>query len=454
MKKLVLLVFALNICLGTFAQFTPGDTLKYRISLKDKAATDYSLQKPEMYLSKKSIERRKRQGLEIDSTDLPVCKKYVDAIRKKGVHVLVTGKWDNFVTVSCNDSMLIAEIAGLPFVRSTERVWRGVAKRASERDSLINKPLRTDSLYGPAITQIKMSHVDRLHEAGFKGQGMTIAVIDAGFHNVDKIEAMKNINILGTRDFVNPEADIYAESSHGMSVLSCMAMNQPNVMIGTAPEASYWLLRSEDEYSENLVEQDYWAAAIEFADSVGVDLVNTSLGYYSFDDPAKNYRYRDLNGHYALMSREAAKAADKGIVVVCSAGNSGSGSWKKITPPGDAENVITVGAVNKYGVLAPFSSVGNTADGRVKPDVVAVGLGSDVMGTDGNLRHANGTSFSSPIMCGMVACLWQACPELTAKEIIELVRRSGDRAVFPDNIYGYGIPDLWKAYQSTVNTRR
>lgn len=454
MKKLVLLVFALNICLGTFAQFTPEDTLKYRISLKDKAATDYSLQKPEMYLSKKSIERRKRQGLEIDSTDLPVCKKYVDAIRKKGVHVLVTGKWDNFVTVSCNDSMLIAEIAGLPFVRSTERVWRGVAKRASERDSLINKPLRTDSLYGPAITQIKMSHADRLHEAGFKGQGMTIAVIDAGFHNVDKIEAMKNINILGTRDFVNPEADIYAESSHGMSVLSCMAMNQPNGMIGTAPEASYWLLRSEDEYSENLVEQDYWAAAIEFADSVGVDLVNTSLGYYSFDDPTKNYRYRDLNGHYALMSREAAKAADKGIVVVCSAGNSGSGSWKKITPPGDAENVITVGAVNKYGVLAPFSSVGNTADGRVKPDVVAVGLGSDVMGTDGNLRHANGTSFSSPIMCGMVACLWQACPELTAKEIIELVRRSGDRAVFPDNIYGYGIPDLWKAYQSTVNTRR
>lgn len=454
MKKLVLLVFALNICLGTFAQFTPEDTLKYRISLKDKAATDYSLQKPEMYLSKKSIERRKRQGLEIDSTDLPVCKKYVDAIRKKGVHVLVIGKWDNFVTVSCNDSMLIAEIAGLPFVRSTERVWRGVAKRASERDSLINKPLRTDSLYGPAITQIKMSHADRLHEAGFKGQGMTIAVIDAGFHNVDKIEAMKNINILGTRDFVNPEADIYAESSHGMSVLSCMAMNQPNVMIGTAPEASYWLLRSEDEYSENLVEQDYWAAAIEFADSVGVDLVNTSLGYYSFDDPTKNYRYRDLNGHYALMSREAAKAADKGIVVVCSAGNSGSGSWKKITPPGDAENVITVGAVNKYGVLAPFSSVGNTADGRVKPDVVAVGLGSDVMGTDGNLRHANGTSFSSPIMCGMVACLWQACPELTAKEIIELVRRSGDRAVFPDNIYGYGIPDLWKAYQSTVNTRR
>ena len=454
MKKFIVLILALNMYLGVFAQFTPGDTLKYRISLKDKAATDYSLQKPEKYLSKKSIERRKKQGLPIDSTDLPVCRKYVDAIRKTGVHVLVTGKWDNFVTVSCNDSMLISEIAQLPFVRSTERVWKGITQRAFQRDSLINKPLRTDSLYGPAITQAAMSRVDLLHDAGFKGEGMTIAVIDAGFHNVDKIDAMKNIRILGVRDFVNPEADIYAESSHGMSVLSCMAMNQPHVMIGTAPEASYWLLRSEDEYSENLVEQDYWAAAIEFADSVGVDLVNTSLGYYSFDDPAKNYRYRDLNGHYALMSREAAKAADKGMVVVCSAGNSGAGSWKKITPPGDAENIITVGAVTKRGELAPFSSVGNTADGRVKPDVVAVGLNSDVMGTDGNFRRANGTSFASPIMCGMVACLWQACPKLTAKQIIDLVRQSGDRADFPDNIYGYGIPDLWKAYLQSSSTER
>lgn len=446
MKKLITLILFAAVSTGISAQFTAGDTLKYRISLKDKAATNYSLQKPEKFLSKKSIERRKRQGLAIDSTDLPVCRKYVDVIRKKGVHVLVTGKWDNLVTVSCNDSTLIDEIARLPFVLSTERVWKGKMEKSTQRDSLINSPLRTDSLYGPAITQIEMSKANLLHAAGFKGQGMTIAVIDAGFHNVDKIEAMKNINILGVRDFVNPEADIYAESSHGMAVLSCMAMNQPNVMIGTAPEAAYWLLRSEDEYSESLVEQDYWAAAIEFADSVGVDVVNTSLGYYSFDDPTKNYRYRDLNGHHALMSREAAKAADKGMVVVCSAGNSGAGSWKKITPPGDADNVITVGAIAKDRELAPFSSIGNTSDGRVKPDVVAVGLGADVMGTDGNLHHANGTSFSSPIMCGMVTCLWQACPKLTAKEIIELVRRSGDRADFPDNIYGYGIPDLWKAY--------
>lgn len=447
MKRLVLTILALTTVFGVWAQFSATDTLKYRISLTDKAATTYSLKKPEKFLSKKSIERRKRQGLAIDSTDLPVCKKYVDAIRKKGVNVLVTGKWDNIVTVSCNDSTLIDQIAQLPFVRSTEKVWQGKVKSATKRDSLINNPQRSDSLYGPAITQLKMSRAHLLHEAGFKGQGMTIAVIDAGFHNADSIDAMKNIRVLGTRDFVNPEADIYAESSHGMSVLSCMGMNQPNVMIGTAPEASYWLLRSEDEYSETLVEQDYWAAAIEFADSVGVDVVNTSLGYFSFDDPSKDYQYRDLDGRHALMSREAAKAADKGMVLVCSAGNSGSGPWKKITPPGDAENVLTVGAIDKKKVLAPFSSIGNTADGRVKPDIVAVGFRADVMGTDGNLRTANGTSFSSPIMCGMVACLWQACPTLTAKEIIELVRQSGDRADFPDNIYGYGIPDLWKAYE-------
>lgn len=447
MKRFVLAAMAFTFMLGASAQLTSTDTLKYRISLTDKAATTYSLNKPSKYLSQKSIERRKKQGLPIDSTDLPVCKKYVDAIKAKGVRILVTGKWDNFVTVSCNDTTLIDEIAQLPFVRSTEKVWHGKDATITKRDSLINQPLHSDSLYGPAIDQIKMSRAHLLHEAGFKGQGMTIAVIDAGFHNADKIDAMKNIRVLGTHDFVDPSSDIYAQNSHGLQVLSCMAMNQPNVMIGTAPEASYWLLRSEDVLSEHLVEQDYWSAAIEFADSVGVDVINTSLGYVSFDDPSKNYRYRDLDGRHVLMSRQASKAADKGMVLVCSAGNSGNDPWKKISPPGDAENVLTVGAIDKKQLLASFSSIGNTADGRVKPDVVAVGLGANVMGTNGNLQKANGTSFSSPIMCGMVTCLWQACPNLTAKEIIELVRSVGDRVDFPDNIYGYGIPDLWKAYQ-------
>ncbi len=448
MRKLISFLAIALLATGASAQ---QDTLKYRISLKDKAATEYSLKKPEKYLSAKAIERRRKQNLSIDSTDLPVCRKYIDEIRKQGVKIVVTGKWDNFVTVSCNDTTLIDRIAALPFVLSTEKVWispgAGKPSMATERDSVLNQPtIHPDSIYGRAITQIQMSNGDKLHEAGFKGQGMTIAVIDAGFHNVDKITAMQNIRILGTKDFVNQQADIFAESSHGMSVLSCIGMNRPDIMTGTAPEASFWLLRSEDEYSEHLVEQDYWSAAVEFADSVGVDVINTSLGYYSFDDKSKNYKYRDLDGRHALMSRQASHIADKGMILVCSAGNSGAGSWKKITPPGDADNVLTVGAIDKRAVLATFSSVGNTADHRVKPDVVAVGVGSDVIRTDGNQGRANGTSFSSPIMCGMVTCLWQACPTLTAKEVIELVRRSGDRAGFPDNIYGYGVPDMWKAY--------
>lgn len=448
-KQIFLLAFAL-FAAGAFAQ---QDTLKYRISLKDKATTTYSLDRPEDFLSEKAIARRQKQNLPIDSTDLPVCRKYINEICQQGVNIVMTGKWENFVTVSCNDSTLIDRIAALPFVSTTEKVWIAPhpdkPSMATDRDSLINRPtLHPDSIYGLAMNQIQLSNGDKLHDAGFKGEGMTIAVIDAGFHNADKITAMQNIHVLGTRDFVNPQADIFAESSHGMMVLSCIGMNQPEIMVGTAPAASFWLLRSEDEYSEHLVEQDYWVAAVEFADSVGVDVLNTSLGYYTFDDKTKDYKYRDLDGRQALMSRQASRVADKGMVLVCSAGNSGMGSWKKITPPGDAEHVITVGAIDKKMLLAPFSSIGNTADNRIKPDVVAVGLGADVIGTSGNQWKANGTSFSSPIMCGMVTCLWQACPNLTAKEVIQVVRQAGNRFDFPDNIYGYGLPDMWKAYRS------
>lgn len=449
----------------TLALLLPGvcvqaqsDTLKYRVTLRDKAQTEYSLQRPEEFLSAKALERRARQGISVDSTDLPVCRTYIDKVKELGARIVVTGKWENFITVSCNDTTVMDAVAALPFVRSVEQVWKvsasALTPKADKRDSLVNQPtIHPDSIYGTAITQIAMSRGDELHKAGFRGEGMTIAVIDAGYHNVDRITAMRNIRIRGTRDFVEPGSDIYAKGSHGMMVLSCMAMNKPNVMTGTAPEASYWLLRSEDERSEQPVEQDYWAAAVEFADSVGVDVLNTSLGYYVYDDPTLNLRLRDLDGQHELMSRQASRIADKGMILVCSAGNAGMEPWKKITTPGDADNVLTVGAIDKHGVLAPFSSIGNTQDGRIKPDVVAVGLGSDVMRTNGNTGHANGTSFASPIMCGMVACLWQACPDLTAKEVIELVRRVGDRADAPDNIYGYGVPDLWKALQEYRSAR-
>lgn len=431
------------------ASFAQQDSLKYRISLTDKSQTPYSLDEPERFLSPKAIERRKHQGLPVDSTDLPVSPVYIEAIRSYGLPIVVTGKWDNFVTVSCNDTTIMDQISSLPFVREVKRVWNAPEKGPDpvERDSVANVYETGENYYGDAWRQIEISNGHLLHQAGFSGHGMMVGVIDAGFHNADRIALLENVKIEGVRDFVDSQSDIYGENDHGMKVLSCMAANIPYAMVGTAPDAGYVLLRGEDAYTEHLVEQDYWAAALEYADSLGVDVVNTSLGYYDFDDKTQNYRYRDLDGHFSLMSRQAGRAADKGMIVVCSAGNAGSGPWKKITPPADADHILTVGAIGRDGVLANFSSVGNTADGRVKPDVVAVGNRSTVIDTDGTLSSANGTSFASPILCGMVTCLWQACPELTAREIIEIVRLSGDRAEWPDNIYGYGVPDMWKAYQ-------
>ena len=445
--KLIILALASVLALPLMGQ----RTYKYRISLKDKNETTYSLDKPGEYLSQKALERRQRQRLSIDSTDLPVCKAYVDAIQAKGVSIVTTGKWQNTVTVECMNTTLINTLAMLPFVKETEKVWTAPdsipARNKKRKKEITDKLDKTDNYYGPAYRQIQIHKGDSLHQAGFRGEGMTIAVIDAGFYNADALKALKKTKILGTRDFVNPKSDIYEENDHGMKVLSCMATNKPDRMVGTAPEASYWLLRSEDDDTENLVEQDYWAAAIEFADSAGVDVVNTSLGYKSFDDPSKNYTYRNLDGKFALMSRQAGMAADKGIIVVCSAGNEGRKTWKKITPPGDAPNVLTVAAIDSSLVNAIFSSVGNTADGRIKPDVAAIGQRSVVLGTNGEVSRANGTSFSTPTLCGLVACLWQACPQLTAKELIELIKESSDRADYPDNIFGYGIPDVWKAYK-------
>lgn len=446
-KEILLLTLTGLLALPSVAQ----RSYKYRVSLTDKQPTEYSLDNPKQFLSAKALERRRRQGLEIDSTDLPVCRKYINIIKEKGVDIVITSKWQNTVVVQCCDTTLIADLVTLPFVKATEKVWTSPdsipARNKNRKDEVVNSLEKTDNYYGTAHQQIAVHHGDSLHEAGFKGKGMTIAVIDAGYYNADTVEVLKNVTVLGTKDFVNSYSDIYEENNHGLKVFSCMAANKPYIMVGTAPEASYWLLRSEDNDSEHLVEQDYWAAAVEFADSVGVDIINTSLGYKAFDDKSKNYTYQNLDGEYALMSREASLVMDKGMVLVCSGGNEGQKTWKKITPPADAKNVLAVGAMDSSGMNATFSSVGNTTDGRIKPDIMAVGFRSTVVGTNGNITTANGTSFASPIMCGLVACLWQACPQLTAKEVIELVKRCSDRRDYPDNVFGYGVPNVWKAYQ-------
>ena len=433
-------------------------TYKYRVNLRDKAGTAYLVDRPEEFLSDRALARRKRQQLPVDETDLPVSQAYVQELLGMGARLVTTSKWNNTVVLEVEDTLVMDRVASVPFVTQIKKVWTQPdsipTRNKNRKKEVTNDVKKTGNLYGKALQQINIHGGDSLHAAGFMGKGMHVAVIDAGFYNADRIKLFKKLDLLGIRDFVNPHSDIYEEHSHGMMVLSCMAANKKDVFVGTAPEASYWLLRSEDNDTEQPVEEDYWAAAIEFADSVGVDVVNTSLGYYNFDEGYDAYRYRDLDGHTSLMSHSASMAADKGMVVVCSAGNSGADAWKKITPPGDAENVIVVGALTKELINADFSSIGNTADGRIKPDVMAIGAPSVVSSTSGTVSKANGTSFASPTMCGVVVCFWQSCPWLSAKEVVKAVQQAGDRSDFPDNIFGYGVPNLWKAYQRELENKK
>ena len=275
-----------------------------------------------------------------------------------------------------------------------------------------------------------------------------IAVLDAGFMNADSIVALGSIRVTGVHDFVVPaSANVYTEMGHGTKVLSAMGTNTPYYYIGMAPAARYLLLRCEDERTESLVEEDYWAEAAEYADSMGVDIVNSSLGYHAFDDTTTSHHVSDLDGRSTLISRTASMLASKGIVCVCAAGNEGNSGWQKINVPADATDILTVGSVDDKGRCAWFSSVGPTADGRIKPDVMAQGKPAMVVLPSGVIDEDYGTSFSSPQVAGMVACLWQAFPNLTARQIIDLVRQSGSNSLHPDNLCGYGVSNFWKAYK-------
>ena len=446
-------------------KYPGGKFYIWRYTLKDKQGSPYSVEHPSRWLTHKSVERRKRQGLPIDSTDLPVSNRYLrlfektsgEIVRsaKKGAvewTIIGTSRWNNTILVRSNDTTLFHRLASLDCVRKSEMVW-------TSPDS-INRFIKTsvhedfnpwDSVksnrYGNGLEQIEMLTGQRLHNIGLQGKGMTIAVLDGGFQNCDVIPAFRHANIAGAKDFVYPNSQhFYQETDHGTKVLSAMAANEPEVLIGTAPEARYWLLRCEDQQTEQPVEEDYWAMAAEFADSVGVDIISSSLGYNDYDNHPNYYHQRDLDGETALISHTASMLAKKGIVLVNSAGNSGMGPWKKIVFPADARDIITVGALNMEKKNAPFSGVGPTQDGRVKPDVMALGSPTSLISGRGAIIRDMGTSFSTPVVAGLVACLWQAFPEKTALEIINLVRQTSNGYEKPDNVYGYGMPNFWRAY--------
>ena len=454
-----------NVSASTRKKYPGGKCYIWRYTLKDKQGSPYSLEHPGRWLSHKAVERRKRQGIALDSTDLPVSAKYLRQIENslsqrqqgeklsKAEWVIVgTSRWNNTVLIRSNDTTLLKHLATLDCITQSQCVW-------TSPDSIDRYVKHTyhetfnpwDSIkgvtYGNGKDQMEMLQGQRLHNIGLRGKGMTIAVLDGGFQNVNVIPAFTQANIAGSKDFVYPNSPFfYQETDHGTKVLSAMAANVPNVLIGTAPEARYWLLRCEDQQTEQPVEEDYWAMAAEFADSAGVDIISSSLGYNDYDSVPDYYHQRDLDGQTALISRTASMLAKKGIILVNSAGNSGMGPWKKISFPADANDILTVGAVNMVKKNAPFSGVGPTQDGRVKPDVMALGSPASLISGRGSIIRDMGTSFSTPLVAGLVACLWQALPEKTALEIIELVRQTGSNAKDPDNIFGYGIPNFWRAY--------
>lgn len=435
---------------------------RYWVQFADKNGSPFQLNAPEMYLSTKAIERRNRSRIPIRVSDLPVNPSYLDSLRRCGATVLNRSRWFNAATIECSSDSVLDLISKLSFVTKRSAVKYDIPEPTSNlafAQVKLNPPLKhwRDTLYryGSSENQIMMLKGHILHNNGYRGEGMTIAVLDGGFYHANELPAFDSIcankQIMGAIDFAFHQDDVYKLSDHGMKCLSTIGGNMPGQLIGTAPKASFWLLRSEETESENLVEEANWISAAEFADSVGVDIISSSLGYYKFDMPELSHKREDCDGGHALVSLGADMASSKGILVVNSAGNEGSDPWHYVTPAGDGRYVLTVGAVDFAGNHAYFSSFGPSADGRIKPDVCARGVSASVQGTNGYVGKSSGTSFSCPITSGMVACLWQAFPSLSNIDIIELIRKSSSQYFAPDSILGYGIPDYAKAFEIMNN---
>lgn len=422
------------------------------IYLADKSNVAASLANPISILSQKAIDRKQNHSIGIDYRDVPVNELYISDLKSQtGITVMAKSKWFNAVHVRGTEDDINA-LNILTFIESIDFADKNLnttSRNASVLDAVTIDDQSIVFSYGNTQNQVEMINVDNLHLADFTGQGITIAVIDSGFPNVNTMEAFQrlrdNNGLLGGYDFVNRTSDIYVStgSNHGTKVLSTMAAYLPNEFIGTAPDASYYLFRTEDGAQENPVEESYWVEAAERADSLGVNMINTSLGYNVFDNSNYNYTPDEMNGDVAFISRGASIAVEKGILVVVSAGNTGATSWQTVTTPGDSPHVLTVGGVNANGNYVSFSSQGGAAQiGYQKPDVVARGGAAYVIDENNNIVQNNGTSFSSPILCGGIAALWQAIPEASPAQVMDYVRQSASQFNAPDNFLGYGIPDL------------
>ena len=404
-------------------------------------------------LSPTAMEMREDRGITIDSLDYAVSPMYLDSIKSLGAKVLHTSRWMNGATIEAS-SETIEALEQCSFVDTiyTTRLANdsstihsvSLRKRvAATNDNMLDtKQLNSNG-------QLQLMNLIPLHEEGYKGQGIRIGVADGGFYHADSLAALPREQWLGYADLTDCQHDIFSqEGNHGTLCLSAI-MGQKDNYQGAATEAQYFLFRTEEHYTESPKEIDNWVAAIEMADSLGLHIVSTSLGYTTFDDEQFNFAYSDMDGQTSRGAQAAAIAARKGMLLVTAMGNDGARAWRYLSTPADADSILSVGAVNREGQIANFSSYGPTADGRTKPEVCAMGEGTCLINPANNaLIASNGTSFACPLIAGMAACLWSALPEASNMEIREMIIRSCDRYDLPHEQYGYGIPNAWEAYTS------
>ncbi len=425
----------------------------YWIGLRDKQGSAGDLLHPEQLLSERALQRRQRQNIKIDSLDLPVSKVYVDSIRKAGAEILHCSRWQNGVTIQVKEAGITDLLNSYDFITCIELTEDTLYENKALPFPTPKKTvLSSDSIdYGSATSQVDMLHLDKLHAEGYQGEDILIALADDGFYNVPSIEGLRGAyeRTIYTHDFVTYGGDVYLQGTHGTMVLSTIGA-ETEMMAGTAPKAKFVLMRTEDDDYENYREMDNLCAAFELADSIGADIISISLGYFdAFDSPDMTLNYSQLDGRTTRCARSATIAARKGMIVCAAAGNEGNKDWHYICTPSDADSILCVGAVTSEQEHSSFSSVGPSADGRVKPELCAQGSNCGIIDAQtGNVRTGNGTSFATPIMAGAVACLWGALPDKSNMEIISLLIEHSSQHGTPDYVSGYGIPDVWAAYKN------
>ncbi len=441
--RLILLFLVLLLSKFTFAQN------KYFVYLKDKTGTAFTTAQASKFLSERSIQRRLNQKILISTRDLPVSTTYLKQLSDLGVKVLGSSKWLNAVLLDATPTQLTT-IKALSFVKSVEgnSSINGL-RLASPLKNKWENGTAIDYNYGSALIQNQQLGADIMHKENFTGKGILVGVFDSGFDRSNSIDVLKTVfaekRVIDTYDFVDRKLNVYNEDGHGTAVLSCIAGLSPGKLIGTAPDASFVLYRTEDVRTESKIEEVYWLFAAEKADSVGVDVINSSLGYTTFDNAALDYKYADMNGDKTICARAADFAVGVGINVVVSAGNDGNSNWKFVSTPADADSVISVGAIDAFGNIASFSSFGPNAKNNIKPELVARGQGTVVGSGSNAIGASNGTSFSSPVLAGFVASFKQAYPQVPAMKLREILIKSADMYLTPNARVGYGLPNYTKA---------